>query len=130
MKSVVICGSSRFAKEALAFGKKLEKAGLVVYNPYFYRANGGDWTKISDFDKKFVAMGLTLEHFRKIELADVVFVFNKGGYSGPSTTLEMGYATALAKPIYVLSDKDPEICRSILFNGVVKTPEELIKKLK
>ncbi len=130
MKSVVICGSSRFAKEALAFGKKLEKSGVIVYVPYFYRVSGGDWTKLSDFDKKFVAMGLTYEHFRKIALADVVFVFNKEGYSGPSTTLEIGYATALDKPIYALTDTDPEVCRSILFNGITKTPEDLIKKLK
>lgn len=130
MKSVVICGSSRFAKEAIAFSKKLEKSGVVVYTPHFYKAMGGDWSKIREFDKKFVAMGLTYEHFRKIALADVVFIFNKEGYSGPSTTLEIGYATALNKPIYSLSDKDPEICRHILFNGFVKTPEELIKKLK
>lgn len=130
MKSVVICGSSRFAKEALAFGKKLEKAGVIVYAPYFYNTTGGDWSKVRDYDKKFVAMGLTYEHFRKIRLADVVFVFNKDGYSGSSTTLEVGYAAALEKPIYALSDKDQELCRHILFNGITKTPEELIKKLR
>ena len=63
-------------------------------------------------------------------MADVVFVYNKNGYSGVSTTLELGYAVALGKPIYVLSDKDEELCRLVLFREVIKTPKELVKKLK
>ncbi|HPT08350.1 MAG TPA: nucleoside 2-deoxyribosyltransferase [bacterium] len=130
MKSIVICGSSRFAKEAKLFKQKLEKLGAQVYFPNFYRSSGGDWSRIHEFDKKFVAMGLTYDHFNKIKLADVVFVFNKDGYSGVGTTLEIGYAVALNKPIYALSDKDPELCRHILFCGVIKKPEDLISKLK
>jgi nucleoside 2-deoxyribosyltransferase len=56
-------------------------------------------------------------------------MFNKDGYSGNSTTLELGYATALGKPVYALSDKDTETCRDILFEGYASTPEELIKYL-
>jgi hypothetical protein len=130
MRSVVICGSGRFAKKARSFAQKLEKLGAHVYMPHFYKVSGGDWSRIHEFDKKFVAMGLTYDHFRKIELADVVFVFNEDGYSGASTTLEIGYASALAKPIYALSDRDPEICRNILFCGIVKRPQDLIDKLR
>jgi nucleoside 2-deoxyribosyltransferase len=130
MKSVVMCGSSRFAKEIRLFTKILETSGVNTFAPHLYRASGGDWSKIHEFDKKFVAMGLTYDHFRKINMADVVFVFNKNGYSGVSTTLEIGYAVALGKPIYALSNKDPEICRDVLFQGYAKTPKELIKFLK
>lgn len=38
-------------------------------------------------------------------MADVVFVFNKDGYAGNSTTLEIGYSVALGKPIYALKFK-------------------------
>lgn len=62
-------------------------------------------------------------------MADVVYLFNKNGYSGNSTTLELGYAVALGKPIYALSDKDEELCRKILIREIVKTPEMLLKKL-
>ncbi|PIP57827.1 hypothetical protein COX03_00990 [Candidatus Woesebacteria bacterium CG22_combo_CG10-13_8_21_14_all_39_10] len=55
---------------------------------------------------------------------------NKDGYSGVSTTLELGAAVALGKPIYALSDKDEELCRLVLFRGFIKTPKELIKILK
>lgn len=130
MKSVVFCGSSRFVKEARLFAKKLEKSGAIVVLPHYYQASGGDWSRIHKFDKKFVAMGLTHDHFSKIRNADVVFVFNKDGYAGPSTTMEIGYAVALSKSVYALSEKDPELCRHILFCGITKTPKQLIKKLK
>lgn len=130
MKSVVICSSNRFAKEAIAFGKALEKHGVVVLLPHFYTHHYGDLEKIKDHNKRFIAMGLTQDHFLKIRKADVAFFFNKDGYSGNSTTLELGYATALGKRIYALSDKDPETCRDILFDGYAKTPIALVKLLK
>jgi hypothetical protein len=130
MKSVVICSSSRFAIEARDFSRVLEKMGIVVFAPHFYRDSGGDWSAIGEFDKRFVALGLTHDHFYKICMADVVYIFNKDGYSGTSTTLEISYAVALNKPIYAFSDADEEICRRVLFSGIVATPEELMAKLQ
>ena len=130
MKSVTICASNRFQKEADAFANKLRKAGVEVFSPYFYTANHGTLESIKSHDQKVLAMGLTLDHFKKIRKADVVFIFNKDGYSGYSVSMELGYATALDKPVYVLSEKDPEVCRDILYDGYAKTPEELIKFLK
>ena len=129
MKSVVICGSGRFKKEAREFASKLKDLGVVVYEPYFH-GRDEEWDKLSDYRKKFVALGLTHDHFYKIRMADVVFLYNKGGYCGNSSTLELGYAVALGKPIYVLSDKDEELCRKVLFREAVKTPRELVRKLK
>ncbi|MDD3711576.1 MAG: hypothetical protein PHP37_03195 [Patescibacteria group bacterium] len=129
MKSVVICGSSRFFKEIRGFAKKLKDLGVVVYEPHLYRASGGIWENIPDFDKPFVASGLTHDHFYKIRMADVVYVLNKDGYSGVSTSMEIAYAVALNKPVYAFSDQDKEICRKILFSGIVSTPEDLLKYL-
>ena len=129
MKSVVICGSGRFKPEARKFAADLKKRGVIVFEPYFHRG-GDEWDKMSQQYKDFVALGLTHDHFYKIKMADVVFVYNKGGYVGNSTTLELGYAMALGKVIYALSDKDEEICRRVLFREIIKTPRELIKKLK
>ncbi len=130
MKSVVICGSSSFAPEMREFAKKLKELGAVVYEPHLYRASGGVWDEIKDFDKKFVALGLTHDHFYKMRLADVVYIFNKDGYSGVSTNIEIGYAIALNKPIYAFEENDSEMCRQVLFSKVIKTPEELISYLK
>jgi len=129
MKSVVICGSRRFKKEIREFENKLIKAGVVVFSPYLHEGKG-EWDKLPLQYRKFVGLGLTHDHFYKIRMADVVFVYNKDGYAGVSTTLEIGCAVALGKPIYALSDKDEEICRLTLFREVVKTPKELVNKLK
>jgi hypothetical protein len=129
MKSVVICGSARFASDIRDFTKKLKDLGVIVYEPYLYRASGGVWENIPDHDKPLVATGLTHVHFYKIRMADVVYVLNKDGYSGVSTTLEIGYAVALNKPIYAYSESDEEICRKIIFSGFVNNAEDLIKYL-
>jgi len=128
MRSVVICGSKRFKPEIREFAKKLKEKGVVVYEPYLHES-GDEWNKLSQEYKNLVALGLTHDHFYKIRMADVVFVYNKDGYAGNSTTLEIGFAVALGKPIYALSDADEEICRKILFKKIVKKTEELIKEL-
>jgi len=128
MKSVVLCGSRRFKAEITAFAKGLQKLGVVVYAPYLHMGKE-DWNKLPDQYKKFTALGLTHDHFYKIKMADVVFIYNKGGYAGVSTTLEIGYAVASEKPIYSIAPDD-ELCRHVLFREIIKTPKELLKKLK
>ena len=128
MRSVVICGSRRFKPEIREFAKKLKEKGVLVYEPYLHEESD-EGSQLSQEYKDFVALGLTHNHFYKIRMAEVVFVYNKDGYIGNSTTLEIGFAVALGKPIYALSDADEEICRKVLFSKAVKTPEELIKEL-
>jgi hypothetical protein len=129
MKSVVMCGSRRFKPEMREFAEKLRKLGVIVYEPYLHSGQD-EWARLSDDYKKFVILGLTHDHFYKIKMADVVFLFNKDGYSGNSTTLEIGYAVAEDKPIYALSGDDEEICRQVLIREVINTPEDLVKRLK
>lgn len=129
MKSVVICGSRRFKKEMREFAQKLKKAGVVVFEPFLHEGKD-EWSRLSVEYKKYVVLGLTLDHFYKIRMADVVYVYNQNGYSGNSTTLEIGCAVALGKPIYAYSGEDEEICRLVLFQEIVGTPQELIEKLK
>ena len=129
MKSVVLCGSRRFKPEMREFANKLKDLGVVVYEPYLHSGQD-EWENLSDDYKKFVALGLTHDHFYKIQMADVVFLFNKDGYSGNSTTLELGYSIAKGKPIYALSEDPKELCRHVLIRGVVNNPEDLYKKLK
>lgn len=130
MRSVVVCSSNKFGKEATSFGKRLTKLGVAVFMPHSYTTNFGDLKKASPTGRKFIALGLTHDHFYKIRMSDVVFIYNKGGYVGNSVTMELAYAVALNKPVYALSDKDPEICRATLFSGICKTPRELLNKLK
>lgn len=128
MKSVVLCGSRRFKPEMRAFAKELKDSGVLVFEPYLHSGQD-EWKNMSEQYKKFIALGLTHDHFYKIKMADVVFVFNKDGYAGNSTTLEIGYAVALGKPIYALS-ADNELCRNVLFRNLISNPKELLKLLK
>lgn len=128
MKSVVLCGSRRFKPEIRRFAKQLKQLGVFVFEPYLHSGQG-EWSHLSDDYKKFVALGLTHDHFYKIRLADAVFVYNKRGYSGNSTTLEIGYAVACGKPIYALAN-DEELCRHVLFREIVTSPKKLAERLR
>jgi len=44
-----------------------------------------------------------MRHLERMDRAEVIFVFNKGGYVGHSVVMELGYAYARRKPIYVLA---------------------------
>jgi hypothetical protein len=129
MKSVTFSSSNRFAKEAMKFAEGLRKLGVTVFEPHFYTHNYGNPDDIKGHDKKFVSMGLTHDHFQKIRKSDAVFIFNKDGYSGYSVSMEIGFAVALGKRIYALSDKDQETCRDVLFDGYANTPAKLAKLL-
>lgn len=129
MKSIVICGSRRFKSEIIEFAKQLKEKDVTVFAPYLHEGKE-EWDNLSDDYKKFTILGLTHDHFYKIDMADVVFVYNKDGYSGNSTTLEIGYAVASGKPIYALSDKDEELCRHVLFRDFISSPEKLTEVLK
>jgi hypothetical protein len=129
MKSVVICGSRRFKPEIRKFAADLKDLGIVVYEPFLH-SGGDEWRTLSEDYQKFILLGLTHDHFYKIRMADVVFIFNKDGYSGPSTTLELGCAVALGKPVYAFSDKDPELCRMVLCRGFYDNTHDFLQVLK
>lgn len=128
MKTVVICGSRKFKPGIRAFANELKSSGITVYEPFLH-SGADEWENLSLDYKRFVALGLTLDHFYKIKMADVVFVYNQDGYAGPSTTLELGCAVALGKPVYALSDKDPEMCRLVLVHGFIDNARDFLEVL-
>jgi nucleoside 2-deoxyribosyltransferase len=128
MKSVVICCSRRFKKEERRFAASLRKMDVVVYEPFLNENRKID-TLPNDL-KTYAFLGLTHHHLSCIRKADVVYIYNQGGYMGNSGTLELGFAEALGKPIYAFSEDKKENCRNVLFNEIIKTPRELIKRLK
>jgi hypothetical protein len=125
MKSVVICGSKRYAHEIAAFCSALQKLGVMVFEPSFEEVIAEKAFIHSDYVTSKLFKGLTLEHFDWIRKADVCFVYNKDEYAGISVTMEMAYAAALGKPIFALSRKTGEPCRDVLIDKVVATPRAL-----
>lgn len=128
MRSVAVCSSRKFKDEVRAFEKKLRSKGVVVYEPIMNTNTG-----INDLAvdlKRYAFLGLTWHHLEFIRKADVVFIYNKGGYMGNSATLELGAAAVLGKTIYALGEDKNEPCRNVLFDEIIKTPGELIRRLK
>ncbi len=129
MKSVVVCGSKRYAREIAKFCKELEKLGVLVFEPNFKEPLPENVKLPSENVKQIVFKGLTLEHFDWVRKSEVCFIFNKDDYVGVSVSMEMAYASALGKPIFALSDTTGDPCRDSLIDKVIKTPKELAKIL-
>lgn len=129
MKSVVVCGSKKFAKEVDAFCKQLEEHGVLVFEPSINQPIMETDKIHSDYVTDKLFKGLTLEHFDWIRKAEVCFVYNKDDYVGVSVTLEMGYASALGKPIFALSSKTGDPCRDALIDKVFTSAKTLAEVL-
>ncbi len=129
MKSVVVCGSKRYAKEIAKFCKELEKLGVLVFEPSIQQPIHESSKIHSDYVTSKLFKGLTLEHFDWIRKSEVCFLYNQGGYVGVSVTLEMAYASALGKPIFALESETGDPCRDVLIDKIIKTPKQLAKLL-
>jgi hypothetical protein len=140
MKSVCVCGSQRYKDEIKTFSDKLRKLGVpIVFEPNFQRhrkkmiqKEEKERLKSRAYRDKIPAM--VHEHFDRLRKSDICFVYNKKGYLGVNTTLEIGFAHGKNMVIYALEPEAPiqqggEVCRDILFTEIVETPEELIKRL-
>ena len=141
MKSVVICSSQRFSDEVNQFSARLKKLGVpVVFIPNF-KNRKKSFANLDEKDRLASSKSyrdkvpmLAFQHFDRIRRADVCFIFNKDGYLGVNTTLELGFAHGRDMVIYALEPERPgpeggEPCRDIIFTEVVTTPEELFEKL-
>jgi|TARA_Y100000310_G_scaffold321577_1_gene379436 hypothetical protein len=141
MKSVVICGSLRYASEIDQFAARLRKLGApLVLTPNFKYLRK-EYSSLDEKDR-LTSKGyrrkipeLVLQHFDRIRKADIVFVYNKDGYLGVNTTLELGFAHGRDMIIYSLEPESAikeggEVCRDILFTEVINTPEDLCERLK
>jgi len=140
MKSVVICGSQRYKEEIKKFAEKLRKLGVpVVFEPNFERQRKKMLTKeekerLKSRSYRERVPAMVHEHFDRIRKADVCYIYNKNGYLGVNTTLELGFAHGRNMVIYALEPEKPveeggEICRDILFTEIIDKPEELVKRL-
>lgn len=128
MKTVAFCGSGKNFESMKKFIEELQELGIVVYSP-IDDAPLNDWTNVNTFVRRYSASGLMHNGFQRIRKADVVFVFNKDGYIGNATTLEIGFAVAIGKPIYALTE-DTDIDRDVLYDSYVTSAAELVEYLR
>ena len=92
MKVVTLCGSMRFQNEMMEIAEKLAREGECVLTPVYMV------TKDYEISEEEVKR-LKLEQFKRIELADEVFVVNVDGYVGESTMAEIEFAERNGKRV-------------------------------
>lgn len=91
---ITLCGSTKFKDDFMREQKRLTLEGNIVISVGLFGNSGDDevWT---DNVKEM----LDDMHKRKIDMADEIFVINKGGYIGSSTKSEIEYATKTGKKV-------------------------------
>jgi hypothetical protein len=110
MKKVYVCGSFRFTREMEELERELKEENIQF-----------------QVSKKTDSQGI-LGCLKKVDDADVVYVVNPQGYIGKSVSVDIGYAYAKNKSIYVMhAVDDPPIMNLI---SDVLSPKALIDFLK
>ena len=96
-KIITLCGSTKFKDEFMEALKRLTLEGNLVISVGLFGHSGDNevWTEGT---KEM----LDDMHKRKIDLADEIFVINKGGYIGSSTRSEIEYAIKTGKKVNYL----------------------------
>lgn len=126
MKPIVaMCSSRRFKPQVVKFAARLRELGFIVLEPPLPSWTDEEWEALSPQTRKLTYQALTLNHFRRMDKAQVVFFYNPDGYLGNGSTQELGYAAAVGSLLFAYSDKDTELARSCLFDGYAETPEKL-----
>ena len=97
MQSVCICGSFRFYEEMVQLRNTLQARGLLCEWP-MPGPRRAPHTMTTDEARDAIT-----RHLERMDRAEVIFAFNKDGYLGNSVVMEIGYAYARRKPIYVLA---------------------------
>ena len=107
---IVICGSTKFAKEIKETKESLVEKGHEIIVPRFTNdwANGKIIKGVEDEAKRKKDYNLICSYFKRIKESNAILVLNYkkdniAGYIGGSTFLEIGFAHVLNKKIYVLN---------------------------
>ncbi|MGG0349541.1 DUF4406 domain-containing protein [Brevibacillus porteri] len=99
LKVITLCGSTRFKKEFEAANKDLTMQGNIVISVGVFGHSEG--IQLTEQEKQM----LDNIHFRKIDLADEIYVINVDGYVGSSTRNEIEYAKKTGKPVRYLDEQ-------------------------
>ena len=103
-KIVTLCGSTKFKKEFLEVQKKLTLLGYIVISVGLFGHSGDSevWENMDEGTLTKTKSMLDDMHKRKIDLSDMIYVINVGGYIGESTRSEIEYAISTGKEVRYL----------------------------
>ena len=93
-KVITLCGSTKFKDEFVREQKRLSLEGNIVISVGMFGHSGDSEVWANGIKEMLDDM-----HKRKIDMADEIFVINKGGYIGSSTKSEIEYAKKTNKKV-------------------------------
>lgn len=121
-KTITICTSASFYKQAVSVAAELKALGFKVLLPFtalqMQRSNNfqGGAYKLWLKNPKYYARKKRLmqNHFQEILAGDAVLILNYEksgleGYIGGNVLMEMGLALRYKKPIYILHPVSPKL---------------------
>lgn len=98
---VTLCGSTKFKDEFQQAQMDLTLQGNVVISVGMFNETCEQVVRIEGIKEMLDEM-----HKQKIDMANEIFVINKGGYIGSSTKSEIEYAKSVGKSIRYLEAID------------------------
>jgi hypothetical protein len=97
MRVITLCGSTKFKKQFREAEASLTLQGHIVISLGFFEQSEG--IKITEEQESmFKEM-----HFKKIDMADEIFIIDVNGYIGSSTSKEIEYAKKTNKSVHYYS---------------------------
>lgn len=105
-KVITLCGSTRFKDDFLRVQKELTLQGNIVISVGLFGHSGDRevWENMPEDTLTKTKEMLDDMHKRKIDMADEIFVINKGGYIGTSTKSEIEYAKSNGKNVIYMEN--------------------------
>ena len=97
LKTVTICGSMRFEDEMKSIAFLLETKYKMCVLQCVYNVDKKDLSA-SEIET------LNKSHFRKIDIADAVYIVNINGYIGEQVKKEIAYARKIGKEVIFHTD--------------------------
>jgi len=123
MKTVCLCGSFKFYNVMNKIEEILFKSHIKCVKPVPFPHEDPRKSRAREDEE----IG-TKEHIENVKQADTIYIVDKDGYVGRSTSVEIGVAYGLGKRIYAMEKiDDPAV--DILVDEVL-SPEELVSKVK
>ena len=92
---ITICGSLRMGRELWdEVARSLSSQGYIVLTIHVW-----EWEALHKGEMQDLKETLDLMHFQKIDMSKAIYVINKDGYIGPSTSKEITHARETGKII-------------------------------
>ena len=106
-KVITLCGSTKFKDDFIEQQKRITLEGNIVISVGLF-GHAGDNEVWTEGTKEM----LDDMHKRKIDMADEIFVINKGGYIGSSTKSEIEYALKTGKKVNYMEKTIEQISKN------------------